>query len=99
MPFTSFRIITVDIIVFAKNHSPIKMARFLKMKRDIDECNHEREQTSNVESCSSKKAKVRPSRKYNESYLSIGFLGPDFYQRRTCADIKKALAIFHLISM
>ncbi|XP_013788848.1 zinc finger BED domain-containing protein 5-like [Limulus polyphemus] len=49
------------------------MDKFLKKKRDIDECNPESEQTSNVESCSSKKAKPRPTRKYNESYLRFGF--------------------------
>ena len=36
VPFTSFRIITVDIIVLVKNNSPIKMVKFLKGKRDID---------------------------------------------------------------
>ena len=30
MPFTSFRIITVDIIVFVTNNSPIKIDKFLK---------------------------------------------------------------------
>ena len=43
MPFTSFRIIIVDIIVFVKNNSPIKIHVFLKKKRDIDECNSESE--------------------------------------------------------
>ena len=60
MPFASFRIITVDTIVFAKNNSLIKMDMFIKKKRDIDECNPKSEQTSNVESCSSRKAKPRP---------------------------------------
>ena len=41
MSFTSFRIITVGIIVFAKNNSPITMDMFLKKKREIDECNSE----------------------------------------------------------
>ena len=72
MPFTSLRIITVDIIVFVKNNSPIKMDKFLKKKREI-ECNLESRQTSNVESCSSKKAKPRLNRKYDVSYLSFGF--------------------------
>ena len=63
MPFTSFRIIIVDIIVFVKSNSPIKIDEFLKKKRDIDECNPESEQTSSVECCSSKKAKPRPTRK------------------------------------
>ena len=49
------------------------MDAFLKKKRDIDECNPESEQTSNVESCSSKEAKPRPTRKYDVSYLSFGF--------------------------
>ena len=39
VPFTCFRIITVDIIVYVKNNSPIKMDKFLKKKRDTDECN------------------------------------------------------------
>ena len=42
MPFTSLRIITVDIIVFVKNNSPIKMDKFPKKKRDIDKCNPEK---------------------------------------------------------
>ena len=54
MPFTCFRIITVDIIVFAKNNSPTKIDKFLLKKRDIDVCNPESEQVTNVESCSSK---------------------------------------------
>ena len=73
MPFRSFRINTVDIIVFVKNNSPIKMDTLLKNKRDIDECNPENELTSNAESCSSKKAKPRPTRKYDESYLNFVF--------------------------
>ena len=77
MPFTSFKIIIIDIIVFVKINSPIKIDKFPKKKRDIDECNPEREQTSNVECCSSKKAKPRPTRKYDESYLSFGFFGPE----------------------
>ena len=73
MPFTSFRIITVDIIVFVKNNSSIRMDKFIRKKCDIDECNPACEQISNVESCSSKKAKPRPTRKYDESYLGVGF--------------------------
>ena len=53
------------------------MDKFLKKKRDIDECYPESEQTSNVEGCSSKKAKPRPTRKYDEIYLNLGFLGPE----------------------
>ena len=63
MHFTSLRIITVDIIVFVKNNSPIKMDKFLKKKCGIDECNPESEQASYVESCSSKKAIPRPTRR------------------------------------
>ena len=48
------------------------MDKFPKKKRDIDECDPESEQTSNVDS-SSKRSKPRPTRKYNESYLSFGF--------------------------
>ena len=73
MPFTCFRIITVDIIVFLKSNSSIKIYKFLKKKRYIDYSNPESKQTSNVESCSSKKAKPRPTRKYDESYLTFGF--------------------------
>ena len=49
------------------------MNMFLKKKRDNDECNLESEQTSNMESCSSEKAKPRPTRKYDESCLSFTF--------------------------
>ena len=73
MPFTSFRIITVDIIFFAKKNSPIKMDMFVEKMCNIDESNPESEQATNVESCSCRKAKPRPTHKYNESYLSLGF--------------------------
>ena len=49
----------------------MEMDKFLKKKSDIDECNHESEQTSNVERCSSKKTKPRPTRN-TMSYLSCG---------------------------
>ena len=50
---------------------------FFKKKCDIDEHNLESEQTSSVKSCSSKKAKPQPTRKYDESYLSLCFIGPE----------------------
>ena len=49
------------------------MDKLHKQKRDIDECKPESEQNSNVESCSSEKAKPPSSRKYDESYISHGF--------------------------
>ena len=55
------------------------MNMLLKRKRDIDESNLETEQTSNVESCYIKKVKSRPTRKYDESYLSFGFFGPEMF--------------------
>ena len=48
------------------------MDKFNKKKRDIDECNPESEQTSNVQICSNK-GKPLPTHKYDESYLSFGF--------------------------
>lgn len=49
------------------------MDKFLKKKRDFAECDPECEQNLTVGSCTSKKAKPRPTRKYDESYLSFGF--------------------------
>ena len=49
------------------------MNMFLKKKRDVDKSNLESEQTSSVESCSSNKAKPRPTRKYDKSCSSFGF--------------------------
>ena len=71
MPFTNFRIATVDIIVVVKNNSLMKMDEFFKRKRDINECNLESEQLSSAKSCSSKKVKSRAACKY--SYLNFGF--------------------------
>ena len=59
------RIIIIDIIVFVKNNSPIKLNKFFKNKHDIDKCNFESEKTSSVESCSCKKAKPSETCKYS----------------------------------
>ena len=42
-------------------------------KRDIDEVDAESDQNLSVKKCTSKKAKPRPTRKYDGSYLSFGF--------------------------
>ena len=49
------------------------MDKFLKRKRDIDEVDAESDQNLSVKKCTSKKAKPRPTRKYDDSYLSFGF--------------------------
>lgn len=49
------------------------MDKFLNKKRDIDECDPESDQNLSVKSCTSKKVKPRPKRKYDDSYLSFGF--------------------------
>ena len=49
------------------------MDKFLKRKRDIDEVDAESDQNLSVKKCTSKKAKPRPTRKYDDSYQSFGF--------------------------
>ena len=49
------------------------MDKFLKRKRDIDEVDAESEQNSSVKRCNSKKAKTRPTPKYDDSHVSFGF--------------------------
>ena len=49
------------------------MDKFLKRKRDTDEADAESDQNLSVKKCTSKKAKPRPTRKYDDSYLSFGF--------------------------
>ena len=44
-----------------------KIYRFPKKKCNIDECDHGSEQKLSVGNCSSKKAKPRHTRKYDES--------------------------------
>ena len=57
MPFISFRIITVDIVVFVKNNLPITIIiMFFKKQCDIDESNFESEVILSMKSFSSKKA-------------------------------------------
>ena len=49
------------------------MDKFLKRKRDIDKVDAESDQNLSVKRCTSKKAKLRSTRKYDDSYLSFGF--------------------------
>lgn len=49
------------------------MDKYLDNKRKIDECDPDRDQNLSVKCCTSNKVKPRPSRKYDDSYLSFGF--------------------------
>lgn len=49
------------------------MDRFLTKKRTREELDSNDETTSSEKQCPVKKNKVRPNRKYDESYLSYGF--------------------------
>ena len=49
------------------------MDKFLIKRRDIDEVDAESDQNLSVKSCTSKKTKPRPTRKYDDIYLSFEF--------------------------
>ena len=49
------------------------MDKFLNNKRGIGECDPKSDQNLSVKSCTSKKVKPGPTRKYDDSYPSFGF--------------------------